>query len=305
MDSSAVIVKVQPEQQERLRRLESFSFRHALGEHPAMTLDGIQKLTARLLQDKRFDQIYFKRNGKSHFGNAENASEVLASLESLDKAGAWFRLTRVDDINEEFRGLSEQFYTDLSTLLETDIRAQILKTFVTLFVTSPNEITSYHMDHTWNFLLQIQGSKTVHLFDARDPRVVRQKDREDFYMDCVSLPKKKDEFGIAYDLSPGIGVHHPVHAPHWVQNGPQISVSLSFGLCLHSSNYDAKVHQINFMLRKMGLNPLPPRQSKWRDSIKAGAISLVSDRKPESFNDVLFSGVRRIKRVLKTVRIVR
>ncbi|MEZ6055447.1 MAG: hypothetical protein R3C01_01960 [Planctomycetaceae bacterium] len=35
-----------------------------------------------------------------------------------------------------------------------------------LFVTSPNSVTPYHIDPEHNFLLQIQGSKTVHLYDG-------------------------------------------------------------------------------------------------------------------------------------------
>ena len=110
---------------------------------------------------------------------------------------------------------------------------------------------------------------------------------------------------MAYEPSPGDGVHHPVHAPHWVQNGPEISVSLSFGLCLHATNDDAKVHQVNFLLRKFGLKPVPPRKSRWRDSVKLGAINLISDRNPNSFDEVVFSGQRRMERALKMVRLVR
>jgi hypothetical protein len=300
-----VVTEVEPDQRARMLDHKSFSFRHSLGNFPALSLPGIQKLTLRLLDEKRFDQVYCRRGGSTWGSDTISADKVLATLESLDTAGAWLRLTRVDEINEEFREICETFYADLSRLLNQDIKSQVMKTFVTLFISSPGAVTPYHLDHTWNFLLQIGGRKTVHLFDENDPRVLRQQDKEAHYWNRVSLTQNDAVPGIAYELSPGDGVHHPVNAPHWVQNGPEISVSLSFGLCLHASNDDAKIHQVNFVLRKLGLKPTPPRQSLWLDSVKLGAIKLISDRNPNSFDEVVFSGQRRMERVLKMVRLVR
>jgi hypothetical protein len=283
---------------------KTFSFQHSLGNFPGLSIPNIQKLTRRLLEEKRFDQVYCRALDGSK-NDTISADAVLATLQSFETAGAWLRLTRVDEINEEFREISETFYSELSTLLNQDIKSQVMKTFVTLFISSPGAVTPYHIDHTWNFLLQIGGLKTVHLYDQTDPRILRQQDTEAWYWNRFSLERNDAVPGIAYNLTPGDGVHHPVNAPHWVQNGPEISVSLSFGMCLHASNDDAKVHQINFLLRKLGLNPVPPRKSGWRDRFKTSAVNLISDRNPNSFDEVVYSGQRRMERVLKMARIVR
>lgn len=178
------------------------------------------------------------------------------------------------------------------------MRADTFKTFVTLFVSAPGAVTPYHFDHTLNFLLQVYGSKTVYLFDPRDPHVLSQHDRERWYMNRLKKLDKIDAKARAYDLTPGEGVHHPVNAPHWVQNGPDVSVSLSLGLCLHASNRDAKIYQVNFLLRKLGLDPPMPRASPWQDAWKAALMEWISDRNPRTFDDVLFSGLRRMKRLL-------
>jgi len=304
---SKVITDVAPDQLTRVPEMKSFKFSHSLGNFPALSIPSVRKLTLRLLEEKRFDQVHYRKGGpnKTKNSDADSVNDVLETIDSLETAGAWLRLTRVDEINEEFGEISEIFYDDLERLYQRDIRSKVMKTFVTLFISSPNEITPYHIDHSWNFLLQIGGRKTVHLFDADDPRVVRPQDREGFYMKQPSITQNHSVPGIPYDIAPGEAVHHPVHAPHWVQNGPEVSVSLSFGLCLHSMNDDAKVHQVNFMLRKMGFNPKAPRQSKWRDSVKKGAINLISDRKQNSFDDVVFSGVRRLHRVMKFARLTK
>ena len=301
----AVITGLDADQHARMLDLKSFSFRHSLGNYPTLTVPGIQKLTERLLQEKRFDQVYCRVAGATWGSDTINHEKVLETIESLQTAGVWLRLTRVDEINEELRDTCETFYADLSKLLNQDIKSQVMKTFVTLFVSSPNAITPYHIDHTWNFLLQICGRKTVHLFDQNDPRILKQEDREAHYWNRFSIAQNNSVPGIAYELTPGVGAHHPVHAPHWVQNGPEISVSLSFGLCLHTSNDEAKIHQMNFLLRKLGLKPAPLHQSKWRDSLKLRAVNLISDRNPNSFDEVVFSGQRRMERALKLVRLVR
>src|SRR5262249_30980242 len=170
-------------------------------------------------------------------------------------------------VTSQFNAVVEQFYEELSDLYQQDIKSRTLKTFVTLFISSPRAYTNYHMDHTWNFLLQISGRKTVHLYDPNDPLVLTPEDKEGWYMQHVRISPRAPEKDIAYDLEPGDGVHHPVNAPHWVQNGTDVSISLSLGLCLHNSNRDAKVYQANYLLRKLGFDPIPPRQSARRDSM--------------------------------------
>ncbi len=64
---------------------------------------------------------------------------MIDALQSLDTAGAWLRLTRVDEINEDFRDICETFYSDISKLLGRDIRSDVMKTFVTLFITSAEQ----------------------------------------------------------------------------------------------------------------------------------------------------------------------
>ncbi|HEY0255937.1 MAG TPA: cupin-like domain-containing protein [Candidatus Methylacidiphilales bacterium] len=305
---STIVTEIPPDQQARMRNFQSFCFNHSLAHYPALTLAGVRELTAQLIKENRLDQIFYHVDRTKVPGNGTDPRDALSIFNSFDTADAWLRLTRVDEINADMKQVSETFYSDLSRLFGRDIRKEVMKTFVTLFISSPNKVTKYHIDHTWNFLLQIVGRKTVHLYDATDPRVLRQEDRENWYMRQETDPffqPENDGPRIAYDLPPGVGVHHPVNAPHWVQNGPEASISLSFGLCLHASNEDARVYQANFMLRKLGLDPVPPRQSPWRDAMKIRAVKLFAKRNPNSFEDVVYSGVRPLRAVYRAMRIAR
>ena len=290
------------EQAARMVALQSFQFRHRLGNSPLLSFPMVREITKRLLDQRRFDQVLFDSGlpGSSpKKADESSGKDILDSLDQYESRRAWLRLTRIDEVAPELKDIVSQFCQDLSELHKRDIRREVIKTFTTLFVSSPGAVTSYHLDHTWNYLLQISGSKTVHLFDPNDPRVLTQVDKENWYGQRTGTSRKQGVSGISYDLGPGDGVHHPVNAPHWVQNGSDVSISLSLGLCLLQSTRDGQVYQVNYLLRRLGLKPRPPRSSAWRDSLKLSFIRMVSDRSPSSFDDVLFSGMYRLRRIMR------
>lgn len=287
---------------------QSYRFQHSLGGLPQLNLDAVRAVTERLLDKGLYDQIMFNNglpDAPTLNADADSGRELLDALAQYETRRAWLRLTRLDEVVPELTSVVEQFYADLSELHGRDIRPEVIKTFVTLFVSSPGTVTPYHIDHTWNYLLQIHGAKTVHLYDPNDLQVLSQTERENWYGQRTPATQRPGLAGVAYDIGPGDGVHHPVNAPHWVQNGPQVSVSLSLGLCLRRSTRDAQVYQFNYLLRRLGMTPTPPNRSAWRDALKSSCIRLVSDRKPNSFDDVLFSGMKRLGRMMKTVGLAR
>ncbi len=298
----AVLKEISSEEQKRMQAADSYRFTHQLAADPSMTIPEIRKLVGQMLAEERFDQIFYK-TGKSmatgKYSDAESSKEIIYVLENMNSAGVWLRLTRVDEATSRFDSIVERFIADLSEIYQQDIKTQTWKTFVTLFVSSPGAYTNYHMDHTWNFLLQVCGRKSVHLYDPLDEEVLTQEDKESWYMKDFNIDARAVMKDTNYDLGPGDGVHHPVNAPHWVQNGTEVSISLSIGLCLHKSNDVAKVYQANYLLRKWGLRPMPPNRSEWRDKLKVSLVSRWSDRNSNSLDGVVFSGGNRLKRFFR------
>ncbi|NEQ43672.1 MAG: methyltransferase, TIGR04325 family [Leptolyngbya sp. SIOISBB] len=226
--------------------------------------------------------------------------QVVAALDNIHTSNTWLRLTRLNDISPIYQEISDRFIAELSEVTGDDLNKQITRTFVTLFISSPHSITPYHIDHTSNFLLQISGHKEVHLFNPYDRKVLTEPELEQFYIGNYGSAQYRQQHDVEatiYPLTAGKGVHHPVNAPHWVKNGSQVSVSLSIGLCLESGNQRAKVYQANYYLRKAGFSPRPPGQSPLQDRLKIGVMSALSDRNPLTLDDVLLSGVGRIRRV--------
>jgi hypothetical protein len=79
-----------------------------------------------------------------------------------------------------------------------------------------------------------------------------------------------------YPLRPGRGVHLPLHAPHWAQNGTSVSIGLSINFNLRSSARSAKLYKINRRLRKAGFAPVAPGISTIRDELKLAAFQSMS-----------------------------
>lgn len=91
-------------------------------------------------------------------------------------------------------------------------------------------------------------------------------------------------------------MHNPSRGPHWVQNGDEYSVSLTFNFCLRALDAQAPVYQINHVLRNLGLTPTPPGESAWRDSLKRLALWTPKRRHADNKYDLLRAGLGRVAR---------
>ncbi len=144
-----------------------------------------------------------------------------------------------------------------------------------IFVSSPGAVTPYHMDPEENFLLQVRGGKTMRVFDRA---VLSERELERFFSGAHRNLAYRDEYrsrARAFRLSPGLGVHVPVTAPHWVQNGPEVSVSFSITFQTPASTRMAHAHRMNARLRRLGLRPAPVGGSPLRDALKQLAFRML------------------------------
>lgn len=144
-----------------------------------------------------------------------------------------------------------------------------------IFISSPGALTHYHIDPEYNFLCQVRGQKHVAMFPAEDRELVTEQDLETFYTSDHKCPRLKDEHrdrAEMFELNPGQGLHFPVEAPHWVQNGPELSVSFSFTFRTDESERREVLYRMNHRLRRLGLSPSPVGKSKAIDGSKYALI---------------------------------
>jgi hypothetical protein len=279
----------------------SFAIRHTLSTHPLLELPRLAKVAEKLRQRGDKDRLVALGaraiETGTKFTQLQRLEALPDSIRHLEESGAWMKLSQTNLVDPEYGELADEILQDLEVLSGERLRDEITWPMLTVFMASPGVVTPYHIDHESNFLMQIRGEKDVCLFDPLDRSVLPEEQIEHFYSGNAEAARYHDglvQAGTVYRLVPGVGVHHPPLAPHWVRNGDAVSVSLSFGFCTRSLDRTARIYQANLVLRRLGLTPTPPGRSALGDGVKMAAMQLLSKRHPATRNEMLFSGVRRL-----------
>lgn len=267
---------IEPSEQFRTKfDRSSFEFRHRLASHPAFTLDRLMGLAAET-QTKRPGHLYYDA-GVTELNQRWDKTpkpefSAVDAIQRIEHCGAWIVLKHADQ-NPEYEKVLSECMAELQELTGLNLDRVMKLQEVILFITSPKRITTYHIDRECSLLLQIQGDKQISIFDRNDRDVLGEEEIERFWSVDHNAPRYKPELqshATVYRLTPGVGVHIPVNAPHWVQNGDSISVSLNVNF-QYRDTFRANVYRSNYLLRKMGLKPSPPGISPVKDKIKGVA----------------------------------
>ena len=113
------------------------------------------------------------------------------------------------------------------------------------------------------------------MFDAMDRDVLAEEQIEAFFAGAhrnLEFDGVNQDRGEFFELDPGQGLHFPVVAPHWVQNGPDVSISFSITFQTDESLRRQSLHRLNRQIRKLGLRPTPVGTSRWVDATKFSLV---------------------------------
>lgn len=258
-----------------------FMMRHKLAGHSLLSLKSLVELSRRL--DSR--SVKYNDGNLTVAANLEaaptNGLSVEETIRRIEDQCSWMVLKNIQD---------DSAYGDLllRCLEEIKLHSELIdpgmcepRAFV--FISSPNAVTPFHIDPEINFLLQIRGSKMMSIFDPRDREILPEQNLEQFSLaEDLSIVKYRNEFqsrAFVAELSPGIGVHCPVTAPHWVQNGPEVSISFSITFRSASTRRRREVYWMNARLRRLGISPKPVGAIRWRDDLKHGLFRTMAATK--------------------------
>lgn len=248
-----------------------FSFRHQLAGHPLFTIDRLLAL-ARESQLRPGD-VYFDAGDvrvEQKWGTIPvTGLTVEQTLHRIETAGAWVIMKHVE-LDPEYGAVLREHSEQILRLAEKPFRKALKNPEMLVIINSPNRITPFHIDGEVNFLLQVRGSKTIRIFDRNDRVSLTEEEIERFYtVDGFSANYKEgiDSRAELFELTPGQGVHIPVNCPHWVQNGPEVSISVSVNFEL-PDEMRADLYRMNHLLRRTGIRPSPPGRFPWRDKVK-------------------------------------
>lgn len=263
-----------------------FLFYHLLHTHRLLGIPAIKKLAEKLATEKSPRGYFYLSKESRHlkWGSSAFQTAVSEAFEQIEESKMRLKLSYIH-LEPEYGEILEACSRELSDLTSGDLVRDFRNPLATLFISSPNEVTPYHVDSEANFLVQLYGTKVVYVFDGKDPELVNWRMLEEYWGGGgVTLREEFRSRGLPFELRPGAGVHIPVHFPHWVQNGPSPSISLA--MAFMPAQEPSDVLRINYHLRKWGMDPIPPGENQSLDAAKRAIVQ----------------GVRTVRRTLQGAR---
>lgn len=250
----------------------SFMFAHGLKGHPLFELGSIADLGDRLPAHPDFAYWANGRVGVRdpwEKGMAARASlrETILNLATNDSI-VILKHTEQDPV---FGPVLQELLSKFVEFSGSQMRDDVIVGEALVILASPHRVTPYHFDAELNYLVQVAGDKTFNVFDHTKALQVSEEEYEAYFAGSPSSAVYSDEKqrnATVYDLHAGYGVHIPSSAPHWVTNGDEVSIALSINYELKSVARRAEAYWLNHRLRRLGVTPVPPGVSAWRDACK-------------------------------------
>jgi Cupin superfamily protein len=245
--------------------------RHSLVDHPLLALGAIEKLADRLplkaIERHQANLPVVMPGGAPYIEGPP--SETVRGIETN---GCWMVLWNIEQAHE---------YKDLMDAILDEAEQHVGRREggmrnrqAFLFLSAPNATTPVHFDPEHNFLLQIRGTKSMNVgrFPGEAERL-RELNRyyDGGHRNLESMPVDVQTF----DMAPGDGTYVPSFAPHFVKNGPAVSVSLSitFRTRLSERAENVLVFNSNMRRRLHVKNTRPVGRSQAVDLAKSAVVA--------------------------------
>lgn len=255
-----------------------FLFRHLLARQQLFSLASLRTLATRMASAP--GRVYYDTGSirvEEKWGKVPVKCSLDRALDELPEGDVWIILKQAN-LDGDYCSVLNTCIDELSDIIGRNLNHEISSRILSIVISSPNRVTPYHMDGEYNFLLQCRGTKTMYVFDGRDRSIVTEQELERYWNSDRNAAEYKESAqsrALALDLSPGLGVHVPLLFPHWVKNGPDVSVSVSVNFELPNERL-GNIYRTNHYLRKLGLRPTPPGQSALLDTTKHGLFRAVN-----------------------------
>lgn len=252
---------------------KTFRLKHTLNDHPLFKLDRLARLAASLPADQvEFNgPVQPNQDPKLTPQNGLSAEETVRRIEDCQ---SWMVIKNCES-DPEYKALLDSCLDQVAEQTG-GVMGGAKKRQAFIFVTSPNNVTPLHMDPEYNFLMQVRGSKRMSLFDHKDARIVSEEQLE-LYPGKHRNLAYRDEFetvATQQHLEPGDSIFVPLFDPHWVQNGPEVSVSFSITWHTDHSLRMVKLSYVNAGLRRLGMPQASVGVHPALDSIKVAAYDV-------------------------------
>ncbi|HEX7776156.1 MAG TPA: cupin-like domain-containing protein [Parvibaculum sp.] len=253
--------------------VRTFRLKHQLKDHPLFRLDRLARLAASLPAD----QVEFNGPVQPNQDPSLTPSNGLSAEETvrrIEDCKSWMVIKNAES-DPEYKALLDTCLDEVAEQTH-GIMGGAKKRQAFIFVTSPNNVTPLHMDPEYNFLLQVRGTKRMSLFNHKDRNIVSEEKLELYPGKHRNLPYFDDFEAVATQqhLTPGDAIFVPLFDPHWVQNGPDVSVSFSITWHTDYSLRMVKLSYVNAALRKFGMPQASAGTHPALDAVKIAAYDI-------------------------------
>ncbi|ACT59294.1 conserved hypothetical protein [Hirschia baltica ATCC 49814] len=217
---------------------------------------------------------------KAIHGRADNLSGA-ELLEAVKRGQIWLNLRAVSKYLPEYADVRNKLFSQL----DSAAGIKTLKQDIGVLISSPDIHVHYHLDIPFVCLVQVRGEKYVSLYPPHEPFATANQ------IEAVVLREQEEEMDFKYSfdehvskvhMKPGVAITWPQNAPHRVQNGNMMNVSLSCEYMTASGLLKANAMYTNGKLRRrFGMNPSIPQNTGAAVMLKAVvARALKIQKKP-------------------------
>lgn len=250
---------------------------HRLSGNPLLSLESLVRLASSLPAQSVEYNLGNLPIGIAPENIPDSELSVVDTIRSIEENGSWMVLKRIEQ-RPDYKKLLMNTLAEIESLVSAKTGAMLgCEGFI--FISSPGAVTPFHFDPEHNILLQVRGEKVMTVFPANDEALIAPEAHEAFHMGEHHRNQIwRDEFvskGTAITLKQGEAIHMPVKAPHWVQNGQQVSISLSITWRSEWSYAEADARAFNRVLRKVGYRPTSPAPFPSHNMAKALAYRVI------------------------------
>ena len=245
-------------------------FAHHLDKDDRLTVPAVADLADRLarksvIYDTAAQPLLVPQGGPPR-GALSKPGDVIRNLES---ANAWLTLLNIE---------ADPAYADLMNTMLDDLEAALpgrpgnMRNRVAfIFVSSPNSVTPAHFDIEHSLLMQVSGSKKVS-FGRFETDAARRHEVERYWDGSHGRIESLPPELASYSLTPRRGVYIPPVTPHWVHNGPAISVSVTLTYFTAATERENMIEAFNARLRRLHMTPRHPGRSAPVDLAKVAVM---------------------------------
>src|SRR6516162_11879460 len=252
---------------------KAVGFSHELHLDDRLTLPAVADLADRLprrsvIADTAAQPLLVPQGGPPR-GVLERPGDVIRDLQN---ANAWLTLLNVEDDP----GMADLMNTHLDQLeagmsAKQGKRVKLRKRVAFVFVSSPNSVTPVHFDIEHSLLMQVSGCKTVSV-GRFESDATRRHEFDRYWNGSHGRIETLQPEVAAYTMTPGRAVYIPPGTPHWVHNGPAISLSVTLTYFTAATVRENRVEDFNSHLRRRHIKPREPGRSAAVDAAKSCAM---------------------------------